>query len=201
MKILVADDDVSTRLMVASLLKKFGHEVMECIDGNSAMDFLAAENPPRIAILDWVMPGLDGLEVIGQVRNQMGNRPYLILLTSRGGMEDKVTGLDAGADDYLVKPIDPGELRARVQAGQRIIEMQDKIQLQVKELQQAIKQIQTLHGILPICSFCKKIRDDTGYWEQVEVYVRNHSDADFSHSICPNCLKENYPEIDIPGLV
>lgn len=198
MKILVADDDSATLLMVSALLNKFGYEVEECMDGTEAMEKLASDDPPRLAILDWVMPGMDGLQVIEKVRSSAGSRPYLLLLTSRGEMQDKVKGLDAGADDYLVKPIDPAELRARVEAGIRILKMQDRIQQQVEELQVALDQINTLHGILPICSFCKKIRNDTGYWEQVEVYIRNHSEADFSHSICPECMEKYYPGVVMP---
>jgi len=199
MKILVADAASATLLMVKSLLTKFGHDVVECMAGDAALEMLFRDDPPRLAILDWVMPGKEGPEVIQHVREEAGNRPYLLLLTSRGGMMDNVEGLDAGAVDYLVNPIDPAELRARIQAGIRVLEMQDRIEKQVRELKIALQQIQTLHGILPICSFCKKIRDDTGYWEQVEVYVKNHSDADFSHSICPECMKQYYPDVKLPS--
>jgi YesN/AraC family two-component response regulator len=116
------------------------------------------------------------------------------MLTSKGGKDDVIAGLEAGADDYLAKPFNSGELRARVQVGRRMVEMQERLATQVRELREALDHIKTLQGILPICMFCKKIRDDKGYWDQVEAYVSRHSGAQFSHSICPDCMKEHYPD-------
>jgi DNA-binding response OmpR family regulator len=197
MHILIADDHTSTRMVIQNLLQQFGHTVSECSNGAEACAAFSSEAPPRMALLDWMMPGMDGLEVIRRIRAIKDWNAYLILLTSRGSSQDKVLGLDSGADDYIVKPIEPGELKARIQAGVRILEMQDRLNHQMQELAEAVRQIRTLHGILPICSFCKKIRDDQGYWEQVETYVRNHSQADFSHSVCPDCMQHHYPEIRI----
>jgi phosphoserine phosphatase RsbU/P len=132
---------------------------------------------------------------LGRIRSiRTSQPPYVIMLTARGEKLDVIAGLDAGADDYLSKPFDPGELRARVDVGQRIIEMQERLALQVEELIRANEHIKMLQGILPICSFCKKIRDDQGYWNQVEDYVSRHSEAEFSHSVCPECVKKYYPD-------
>jgi response regulator RpfG family c-di-GMP phosphodiesterase len=138
---------------------------------------------------------MDGLEVLNSVRALEHEQPfYIIMLTSKSKKTDIITGLNAGADDYLAKPFDIGELQARVEVGRRMIDMQKQLAEQFLELHQAMDHIKTLQGILPICSFCKKIRDDEGYWDRVEVYVEKHSDAEFSHGICPECMKIHYPE-------
>lgn len=195
MRILIAEDDQISRMMLAAVLKKHGHEAVVAVDGLEAWEALQKPDAPRLAILDWMMPGMDGLDVVRRVRARRDSpQPYLIMLTTKGEKEDIVMGLDAGADDYLPKPFHPAELRARVQVGKRLVEAQDELAAQIVKLQQALDHIKTLQGILPICMHCKKIRNDTGYWEQVEAYVGHHSEALFSHGICPDCLKLHYPE-------
>jgi response regulator RpfG family c-di-GMP phosphodiesterase len=116
------------------------------------------------------------------------------MLTALGEKANIIAGLEAGANDYLVKPFDPGELRARVEVGRRMVEMQDGLASKVEELRQALDQIKTLRGIVPICASCKKIRDDQGYWNQVEAYVQDHTEAEFSHGLCPECAQLLYAE-------
>ena len=116
--------------------------------------------------------------------------------STRGEKADIIAGLDAGANDYLAKPFDPGELHARIEVGRRMIEMQDALADKIAELGRALSQIKTLRGIVPICANCKKIRNDAGYWQQVEVYVHNHTEADFTHGICPECMETLYPEFE-----
>lgn len=196
MKILIAEDDLTSRTMLATVLKKMEHDVVETTSGSEAWDAVQKPDAPQLAILDWMMPEMDGLEVVHRVRAiQSSQPPYIIMLTTKGEKEDIITGLDAGADDYLAKPFDSGELRARVDVGRRMIEMQESLAAQVKEMLQAQDHIKTLQGILPICSFCKKIRDDEGYWERVDEYIGRHSDAQFSHSVCPECKKKHYPDL------
>lgn len=128
MRILAADDDLTSRLVLAGMLKKWGHEVVATVDGTEAWDAMRQPGAPPLAILDWMMPGLSGLEVCRRVRGLAPDQPpYLILLTSKGEKADIVAGLEAGADDYLAKPFDPGELRARVDVGQRIIDLQARL--------------------------------------------------------------------------
>jgi len=142
-----------------------------------------------------MMPEMDGLEVLRRVRAVETDRPpYILMLTSRTDKAEIIAGLDAGANDYLAKPFDVGELRARVEVGRRLVETQDALAGKIGELQRALAEIKTLRGIVPICASCKKIRDDAGFWQQVEVYVRDHSEAEFSHGICPECMKKLYPE-------
>jgi sigma-B regulation protein RsbU (phosphoserine phosphatase) len=195
MRILIAEDDLTSRSILAAVLTKAGHEVVETVDGAAAWAALQRPDASRLAILDWMMPAMDGLEVVRRVRALRPERPpYIIVLTAKGAKADIVTGLNAGADDYLTKPFDAGELRARVEVGRRMVETRDALAAKVEELGHALDHIKTLRGIVPICASCKKIRDDKGYWNQVEVYVRDHTEARFSHGICPECMKRLYPE-------
>jgi DNA-binding response OmpR family regulator len=195
MKILIAEDDCTSRTLLARVLKNVGHEVVETVSGTDALKKMLEPDAPRLAVLDWMMPEMDGLEVIRRVRQRQTDRPpYLIMLTAKGEKTDIIAGLEAGANDYLAKPFNAGELRARVEVGRRMIEMQDVLADKVEELRQAIEQIKTLRGIVPICGHCKQIRDDEGYWHQLEVYVRDRTEAEFSHGICPQCMEKLYPE-------
>src|SRR5204862_4320316 len=110
--------------------------------------------------------------------------------------EDVVTGLEAGADDYLVKPFDREELRARVNAGIRIVSLELQLAERVKQLEQALSRVHELQGLLPICSYCKKVRDDQNYWHEVESYVSQRSAASFSHGICPICRDKVMAQLD-----
>ena len=128
MKILIADDDVTSRLVLTGVLRKYGHDVEVTADGTEAWEAMQRPDAPPLAILDWMMPGLAGVEVCRLVRSLPSDQPpYLILLTSRGEKADIVAGLEAGADDYLAKPFDPGELRARVDVGRRMIELRGRL--------------------------------------------------------------------------
>ena len=128
MRILIADDDLTSRLALAGVLKKRGYEVVATVDGAEAWDAIQQPEAPKLAILDWEMPGLAGVDVCRRARTiQSDQPPYIILLTSRGQKTDVVTGLEAGADDYLAKPFDPGELLARVDVGRRMVELQARL--------------------------------------------------------------------------
>lgn len=190
MRILIAEDDpVSSRILV-TILKKWGHEVVVTHDGLEAWQVLQADNAPSLAILDWMMPVMDGLEVCRRVRQLPKTIiPYIILLTAKHGVEEVVKGMEAGADDYLTKPYHRDELRVRVQVGARITELQTKLAERVQELEDALEQVKQLQGILPICGYCKKIRDDQDYWQNLESYIGTHSEATFSHGVCPACYE------------
>jgi diguanylate cyclase (GGDEF)-like protein len=128
MKVLIADDDPVSRLVVERFLRKWGYEVVAVSDGNKAHESLMSDDGPRMAVLDWMMPGLTGPELCREVRQRVG-RPYiyLLLVTSREGKQDVIGGLNAGADDYLTKPVHPEELNARLRVGVRILELEDKL--------------------------------------------------------------------------
>ena len=198
MKVLVAEDQPVSRHILVANLRKWGYDVTAVEDGTRAWEALQAEEAPPLAILDWLMPGMDGIDVCRQIRQSPRTRPiYLILLTARRGQEDKIQGLQAGADDYITKPFNREELRARVQVGIRVLELQGALAQRVRELEEALSRVKTLQGLLPICSYCKKIRDDRNYWQQVEGYISDHSQAQFSHGICPECYAQFVqPELD-----
>ena len=188
MRILVAEDQAVSRHILIANLRKWGYDVMAVEDGTLAWKALQSAEAPQLVILDWLMPGMDGIEICRQFREKPQERPtYLILLTARRGAEDKVRGLQSGADDYITKPFNREELRARVQVGIRVLERQDALAQRVRELEEALSRVKTLQGLLPICSYCKKIRNDRNYWQQVEGYISDHSEAQFSHGICPEC--------------
>jgi DNA-binding response OmpR family regulator len=189
-RVLVADDEATTRHLIQGTLRNWGFEVLAVEDGTEALHIMKGPNPPEIVLLDWVMPGVDGLEVCRRLRAALLNAPtYIILITARGGLENVVQGLEAGADDYVTKPFDPRELRARLRAGARVVQLQKALLERNHELEDALKRVKQLQGLLPICSYCKKIRNDRNYWEQVDAYVASHSEAQFSHGVCPDCFE------------
>ena len=195
MRVLIAEDDRVSRRLLEATLVKWGYEVVPTVDGNGAWQALQLQHAPPLAILDWAMPGLDGLEVCRKVRRASDSQlPYIILLTAREGKPKIVEGLDAGADDYVTKPFDPEELRARIRVGERVLGLQSALADRVHQLENALSKIKRLQGLLPICASCKRIRDDEGYWNELEVYVVEHSEAEFSHSLCPPCVKRLYPD-------
>lgn len=137
MRILVAEDDpVSLRALEATLVK-WGHEVVVARCGAEAFRLMQQSDAPPLAILDWMMPEMDGVEICRRVR-RAALPTYIILLTAKSGKDDEITGLEAGADDYLTKPFDRSELRARLQAGTRIVELQNRLAERVRELEAAI---------------------------------------------------------------
>lgn len=198
MEILVVEDDAVTRSLLGTILGKWGHEVVFATDGRAALDILEGQDPPRLALLDWMVPEVDGVEVCRRVRaTPNGEGSYLILLTAKGRPEDLVEGLEAGADDYLVKPFHPDELRARIRSGLRVLALQRRLAERVQALEDLLAQVKQLQGLLPICSYCKKIRDDQDYWEAIETYLAKHSGAQLSHSVCPSCFESIVrPQLD-----
>jgi phosphoserine phosphatase RsbU/P len=197
MRALVADDDRTTAALLRHTLERWGLEVVVAHDGAEA--WAAIERDPEIglAILDWNMPGLDGPEVCRRIRGDAARAHlHVLLLTGREGRADVVIGLDAGADDYLSKPFDPEVFRARVAVGLRVLKLKERLAERVVELEAALSKVKQLRGLLPICSYCKHVRSDGNYWEQVEQYISAHSDMQFSHGICPACYDKVAADMD-----
>jgi sigma-B regulation protein RsbU (phosphoserine phosphatase) len=191
MLVLVADDLDVNRKLLRSLLTPEGYEVVEAKNGVDAYNMLQGATVPMVGLIDWEMPEMEGIEVCRETRKLQFSPPiYLILLTVRDSKQDTVAGLQGGANDYITKPFDKTELLARVSIGRQMVQLQQALTERVAELRDALVSVKQLGGLLPICSYCKKIRDDQNYWQQVESYVGEHSHAKFSHSICPECYEE-----------
>ena len=202
MIVLVADDlDVNRRLL-RSILTPEGYDVVEASNGQEALGVLREAREPIVGLIDWEMPQLEGVEVCRETRAANPETPlFLILVTVRDTKKDVVTGLQAGANDYITKPFDKTELLARVKIGAQMVDLQRTLTQRVEELKEALHNVKQLSGLLPICSYCKKIRDDRNYWTQVESYVGKHTEARFSHSICPTCYESIVkPEMEAMGI-
>lgn len=190
--ILIADDSAVTRHLLMSHLTGWGYNVITAEDGKEAWEVLRQEQAPRLVILDWVMPEMTGVDVCQQVRTLDRPYTYIIMLTGNTTSEDLAAGFAAGADDYIFKPFDETALRARIHAGERILELEKTLAGKVAELESALLQVKQLKELLPICMFCKKIRDDNDYWHQIEAYLHEHAGTDFSHGICPDCFSRRH---------
>jgi phosphoserine phosphatase RsbU/P len=200
MRILVAEDDSVTRRVLEATLSRIGFDVITASDGTATwrmLETLDGKDAPELVVLDWMMPGIDGIEICRKLRATPGfELMYIILLTSRSEKEDLAMGLTAGANDYISKPFHPIELESRVRVGQRMLNLQRSLTSRIAELEGALAHVRRLQGLLPICSYCKKVRNEDNYWQQVESYITSHSDLKLSHSVCPNCLERVMKEID-----
>ena len=190
LQVLVADDEPISRTVVGAMLRKAGYPVVYAPDGEEAWRMLETDAPPSLALLDWEMPGLQGPEVVERLRARPAQSPtYVILLTSRDSSADIVQGLRAGADDYVTKPANEDELIARVNVGARVVQLQTALADRVRSLEEALAAVKALQTLLPMCAYCKSIRNDQNYWEKVETYFTQHSNVSFTHSYCPNCYE------------
>jgi DNA-binding response OmpR family regulator len=201
MDLLIAEDNEAARNLMTALAIQWGYTVTPVPDGTTAWKLLQQPRAPKLALLDWQMPGLDGLEVCRLVRQHFPQRPtYLILITGRGTEADTVDALATGADEYLVKPVSPEELQARLHAGRRIVELEARLAGRVRQLETALAHVQQLQRLLPICAYCKKIRDDHNDWHQVEEYLSSRAGTQFSHTVCPDCYRSvAEPELSGPS--
>jgi DNA-binding response OmpR family regulator len=195
-RILIAEDHYVSRHLLERNLSNWGFSVVSAEDGEAACKILDSEDAPPIAILDWMMPKVDGVEVCRRVRARK-DRPYvyLLLLTAKSQKEEVAAGLEAGADDYVIKPFDPDELRARLKVGQRVVDLERTLARKVKDLEQAVSDVRKLKELLPICMYCKSIRDDQDYWHQIEEYIHSETGVDFTHGVCPECMAKMQKQI------
>jgi sigma-B regulation protein RsbU (phosphoserine phosphatase) len=231
------DDEYVSRKKLEMAVQSLGYETLSASHGLEGWNVWEHEKP-RIVITDWLMPGIDGIELCKKIRKaEKGQYTYIIMLTIKKGIQSVIDGIDAGADDFISKPFQKEELAARIKAGERILGIEGKLikalsdlTVEIEErkrteeelakqrdylvrtiyelrkaketkkeliskLRDALSAVDRLSGLLPICSHCKKIRDDKGYWKNLEEYVAHHSGARFSHSVCPKCMEEYYPEV------
>lgn len=195
-RILIADDHESTREALRTLLEMKGFATITTGNGDEALEILSSIDPPRLAIVDWEMPGATGVEVCRAIRDLSGERYiYLIVITAREGEENIAEAMAAGADDFIQKPCGVAELLARVRNGQRTVALQRNLAERITELEESAERVRQLKRLLPICMYCKKIRDDSDYWHEIEAYIREQTGTDFSHGICPHCMKNELAEL------
>ncbi|THB71182.1 MAG: response regulator [Desulfobulbaceae bacterium] len=185
--ILVVDDQPANLQVLLKFLQENNFQVYVADSGKRTLSVL--ENlEPDLILLDVMMPEMDGFETCKQIKNvEKWKDIPIIFMTALDDIEDKLTGFDSGGVDYIPKPFKQAEVLARVTT-------HIKLRRREKELQEALDEIKILRGFLPICANCKSIRDDQGYWNQLETYMSEHSDVKFSHSICPDCVEKLYPE-------
>jgi phosphoserine phosphatase RsbU/P len=200
-RVLAVDDDTSTRMMFHGIISGAGWEPVLAGSGAEAFDLLMAPDAPRVALVDWLMPEMSGIDLCQRLRTEMpASRLYIIFVTVKSAFDDIAHGLDIGADDYMVKPIAPAELRSRVRVGFRTLELQDGLADRVRELEASRAQVRQLRDLLPICSYCRRIRDDDDYWQDLEEYLSRHTAVKFSHGFCPSCYKRHVlPELELKG--
>jgi len=192
--IILIVDDTPANIQILDEVLQTEFDVYFSLNGTDALQKAGALQPDLI-LLDIMMPVMNGFEVCGHLKanEQFKNIP-IIFITALGHPEDESRGLKLGATDYITKPFNPDLVLLRVRNHLELKNQRDVLEQRTMELEKALAEIKVLKGIIPICAQCKKIRDDQGYWQQVEVYIRDHSDAEFSHSLCPCCVKDLYPE-------
>jgi sigma-B regulation protein RsbU (phosphoserine phosphatase) len=181
--VLVVDDDPVSRAQFSALAQAAGYQVSLAVNGLEAWDLFQVARIP-IVISDWYMPEMDGPELCRRIRART-RQPYVyfILVTAKGGKQQYLAGMEAGADDFIAKPVDPDELRARLTVAERILGLR-------QELHQ-------LEALLPICSYCKRIRNERNEWETLDSYLERRFDTQLSHGICPECYARHVqPQLD-----
>lgn len=194
-KILIAEDEFTTRMMVQVCLENWGYRVVSVTNGNDAWAALQKPDAPHIAILDWEMPELDGVEVCRRAKEiESMPAPYILLLTSRDSNTDIVKGFDAGADDYMTKPFNDNELRARVRVAERLVRTQSSLSESVVELKAALNQVEMLENGIEACRECQKVFNPfDGEWHGVRDILENGADPRFIVNTCPACEKNSKP--------
>ncbi|WP_404425500.1 PleD family two-component system response regulator [Nibricoccus sp. IMCC34717] len=183
MRVLIVEDDPVARRILAQALARLGHHVLESENGARALQMIEDEKV-RVVVSDWLMPEVDGLELCRRVRARAkADYVYFILLTAQTpDVQNQRIAVEAGVDDFLSKPLEVQELWMRLRVAERILRF--------------ATQVQQLEAFLPICAYCKKVRDDHNYWQQIETYVNERTGSEFSHSICPDC----YTRVVVPEL-
>lgn len=193
--VLVIDDIAKNLEVIGNILSLENYQISVAVDGQKAWNILQRISPDCI-LLDIMMPTVDGYTLCRRIKTLEDKKDIpIIFVTAKTSPEDLAKGFEVGGVDYITKPFSAIELIARVRTHISLYRAKKRNDFLIEELQTALSQVKKLSGMLPICSSCKKIRDDEGYWNQVEAYIAAHSDVRFSHGICPTCLQKHYPEL------
>lgn len=193
--ILVVDDVAKNLEVICNILSLESYQISVASDGIRAWNIMQRLNPDLI-LLDIMMPNVDGYTFCRRLKEVEGKKDIpVIFVTARTGREDLIRGFEVGAVDYITKPFNSAELLARVRTHVSLYRANKRNEVLIAELRVALSQVKTLSGLLPICSGCKQIRDDAGYWRQVESYLAAHTDVTFTHGICPTCVRKQYPDL------
>jgi CheY-like chemotaxis protein len=202
-RVLVAEDDPTAGQALTSLLRRHEYEVELAADGQQALNTLMSANAPSVVLLDWDMPLLDGLRVARAVRSIPAERYiYLIMVTASDSASDLLTAFASGVDDFLSKPVNPAQLLARIRGAERVLAFQERHAAREVNLARLLDEVQTLRRLLPLCTHCKKARSDSAYWQEFEAYLSEHTGADATLGICPECAGKtlNRPEFGLQVL-
>jgi len=192
LRILVLDDDAVTRFTLESVIRGAGWSAVATGDPELAFEILTGPDAPPIALIDWQMPTLSGVDLCRRVRQaDPAARPYLIFVTANSTSNDIVIGLDAGADGYMTKPIAADELQARVRAGLRTIALQQDLRTRLQEAEAESVRTKPLRELLPVCCYCRRIRDEQQQWSTLEQYLMQRVDVRFTHGFCPSCFEHH----------
>ncbi len=214
-RLLVVDDQPANIQILFEIFHR-DCEVFIATSGIQALE-MCSSCLPDLILLDIIMPGMNGLEVCRRLKSDPATKDITILfVTAQENPEDEAVALEAGAVDFITKPVNPAVVRARVRTHLTLKSQADLLRAaneemnvknhdlqvtqnalseKVTELEAILKKVQQLEGIIPICMHCKKIRSDKDYWQQVEQFLSDHSQARFSHGICPECVKEHYGDL------
>lgn len=182
MKILVVDDDTDCLKITSLMVSRCGHEPVIVSDSSKALEVIA-DNKMQVVISDWVMPGLSGLDLVRALRAEPARRPYVYFIVLTGtklGDMDFMEAMDAGADDYMQKPANKDILRVRLRVAERILNLG--------------AEVNTLKALIPVCSYCRRVRRDDQAYESIEAYISKNSSIRFSHGLCPECVAKHYPQ-------
>jgi DNA-binding response OmpR family regulator len=188
-RVLCVDDDPATQLVLSGIIEDAGWQAESALSATAARDAMASNPGIQVVLLDWMLPDGSGVDLCRELKTRAGASLYVILVTVRGTPEDVETGLDAGADDYLVKPVSPVEVRARIRSGFRAADAQRQLAERLAQLELALKRVSSLESLLPLCMYCRRI-NSAETWQSVEDYLWDHVDVKVSHGCCPDCLSK-----------
>jgi len=188
-RVLCVDDDPATQMVLNGIIEDAGWRPESALNATAAREVLGSSPEIQVVLLDWMLPDGSGVDLCREFKATQGSSLYVILVTVRGAPEDVETGLDAGADDYLVKPVSPVEVRARIRTGMRATDAQRQLAERVTQLELALKRVSSLESLLPLCMYCRRI-NSSETWQSVEDYLWEHVDVKVSHGCCPDCLSK-----------